>query len=149
MTRHINIVRKDSDLFSDPVDYRTGKLRTFTNSETEVRVVLYQDGSLADASSLSSGVCELKALGASGGAPAHDAAAVVSKTDNSPDNTTTVATWSAGTKQHITFTFTDSNLDIAAGTYWLSCYVTTSGGATVVLFGGKIDILNPGTEAGL
>lgn len=150
MTQLIRIKSNSSTLFDFPIDTITGKYPTiFANNTLDIDVSLYQSGSVADVSSLASAKLEIKTVTHKWTPPLDSLAASASDTTTSFDNTLTDATWTARTKQHFSFTLTDDELNITPGNYWITCYVTTSGGANFTVFSGPLTILNPGTTAGL
>lgn len=139
----------DATRFDPVIDYITGLTPiAYVNNTLDIQVTAYQLGVVADISAFSSAVIEVKSL-ENGTPPPHDDPAVISKTISSFDNTTTDATFKNRTKQHMVFSFTDSEMDIPPANYWISCYAVTSGGKTIVLFAGVFKIKNPGTQSGL
>lgn len=145
----IRIKSNTSTLFDNPTDLITGgKLTIFAGNTLDIQVGVFDSGSLTDVSGFASAVLEIKPRNADGTAPDEDDASYLSKSVVSFDNTTTLTTWNNGTKQHIEFSFTDDEMKIPVGSHWVSCYVVTSGGDTIVLFAGDFIVKQPGTDAG-
>ena len=101
-------------------------------------------GGIQSVANIQSLTMEIKDLTNRIGAP------LVSKTVTAFDNTTTQATWDAGTQQHAVVPLSNEDTSIPAGTYWLVLsVVTTDNPAKIYTAGGAIlAIAEDGAQGG-
>jgi hypothetical protein len=113
-----------------------------------MQVGVFAGAALLDISDLQSVSVSLKDPGNLDGTP------LVAKTINSFDNTTTLATWSAGTQQHFTVTFSADDLSFsltnalasnsAQRLVHLSMVAITTGGQTGTVCVGTLNVIDDG-----
>ena len=145
----IRIKSDTSTLVNNPKDIiLDGKIKVFSGNTTKIQVGVFDAGSIVDVSGFTTTTLEIKPRNADGSPPDENDASYATDTVTSFDNTLTAATWLDKSKQHIEFEISDDDMKVTPGDHWVSCYVVTSGGETIVLFAGEFEVINPGTDAG-
>ena len=114
----------------------------WAHEDLTIQVGVFAGGALLDVSDIESVTINLKDPSNLDGAP------LVTKTVTVFDNTTTLATWNAGTEQHYSVAFGADDLSFSlsngARLVHLSMVAVTTGGQTGTLFVGTLNIIDDG-----
>ncbi len=139
----------DAARFDAPLEVnRRATPQFWRGNDVQFELGVFNNGELQSVANLASVTVEIKALGASGSAPAASTAALMAKTvlAGALDNSLDQASWDDGSKQHALIAFTAAESAIAAGARWLTIYATTTDTTprTITLCAGPIKVLESG-----
>lgn len=145
----IRIKADTSSRFTSPIDLITGsKIQHYSGTHIDIQVGVFDDGAVADISDFASIRFEIKPRNADGSPPDEADGVYVSKVVSTFDTSLSVSTWKDKSKQHFVISLTSAEMTFPVGDHWCSCFASTSGGESIVLFAGDFKMRNPGTDMG-